>query len=75
MDDGDLPASPWQGRGLGGNEDDVGGSRARGDRSGALDGLADSRSTGVVEVALDISDVRDIISSTAASRWNTEHGK
>jgi hypothetical protein len=40
-----------------------------------LDGLADSRSADVVEVALDVGDVRDSISSTAASQWNTEHGK
>jgi hypothetical protein len=74
LDDGDLPASSWHGRGLGGNKDDMGGSKARGDRSGALDGLADSHSAGVVEVALDVGDVRDSTSSNAASRWNTGHG-
>jgi hypothetical protein len=36
----------------------VGGRRPRGDHSGALDGLADSCSAGVVEVALNVGDVR-----------------
>jgi hypothetical protein len=40
-----------------------------------MDGLEDSRSIGMVEVALDVGDIWDSISSTAASRWNTEHRK
>jgi hypothetical protein len=45
------------------------------DHRGASEELAGSRSADVVKVAVDIRDVWDSTSSTAASRWATGHGK